>query len=81
MFSDVVPASFDWAEAEFDTHVKNGTVVKREMTLGKDGLIFRFIYFAFQVNTGALTDYTKSIQMFSQVFDKPQKMATFKLGD
>ncbi len=30
MFSDVIPSSFDWPEAEFEPHVQAGTFVKRE---------------------------------------------------
>lgn len=48
MFSDVVPPSFEWPEAEFDVHVEKGAIVKREY-LGKtrdEKYTIRYVYFA-----------------------------------
>lgn len=45
MFSDVVPASFDWGETDFDPYVQRKQILKRETFLEREGLTFRFVYF------------------------------------
>ncbi len=48
MFSDVVPASFDWGEDRFEPYVAEGQFIKMEFFLDKPehNLTFRFVYFA-----------------------------------
>jgi hypothetical protein len=46
MFSDIVPASFDWGENTFAPYVENGSLIKREMVLEKENIQFRFVYFS-----------------------------------
>ncbi len=48
MFSDVVPSSFEWPEADFEPHVQAGTFIKREEILRHPDMLFpmRLVYYA-----------------------------------
>ena len=48
MFSDVVPSSFEWPEANFEPHVQAGTFVKREkiLRISDMPLPMRYVYYA-----------------------------------
>ena len=48
MFTDIVPATFDWSEEKFDGHVRSGRLIKREEIYRRsDGLPpTRIVYYA-----------------------------------
>lgn len=48
MFSDVVPASIELPEADFEPFVEEGRIIKRVelLTLRRSGHTFRFLYYA-----------------------------------
>lgn len=48
MFSDVVPASFELPEADFEPFVQEGRIIKRTefLSLKHTGHMFRFLYYA-----------------------------------
>jgi len=49
MFSDVVPASFEWPEEEFEPYVLSGEIIKREEVIKSSNgrwLPSRYVYYA-----------------------------------
>lgn len=48
MFSDIVPSSYQWPDAQFEPHVASGTLVKKEfLTKTPDGRHqVRYLFFA-----------------------------------
>ena len=50
MFSDIIPASFDWQEDKFDQYVKNGKLVKTVKIYNHETSQFptKIVYYALQ---------------------------------
>lgn len=72
-FCDIIPASFDWGEKDFEPYVQVGRLVKREWIFEKDGYTSRFIYFALPHKKDHID---KLYEIDRSYIDGPQKNET-----